>query len=1846
MRRLRNAIALLAVAVPAAALDPTRPLSQYSRDTWTQDQGLPQNSAQALFQDRAGYLWIGTQLGLVRFDGVRFVVFDPENTPAFASPKVDTIVEDRAGRLWLGTEGGLVVREAGAFRAVASPDAGRLFVSSLAFAPDGALWAGTPRGLMRLEGGRLVADRLTEPIASLAFDAAGGMWVGTPDFLVYRSTQGERRFTKQELGGSPDALLVAKAGTLWLGTDRALLRYENGAFRRAATNPELTAQIWDLREDAQGTLWIATNDTGLLRVAGGRVTRMSAGDGLGDDQLRSVLPDRQGNVWVGTSSAGVTRLKDGDALNFGVPEGLPSDILFTIFEDSKGTLWFGTAGGGALGRGPDGREQRLSTKSGLASDFVFGFLEDRDGSLWIATGGGIVRRRGGRFTTWSTKDGLPNDLVLGVAQDADGTLWISTSDGLAAMRDGRLRAYTRRDGLCHNSVRGAYRDSAGRLWAVSDGGIDRLEGDRFVPAWPNLDLGASASFLEDSRGTLWFGTAAGLLRLQGERAALLTTKDGMFPGPAHRILEDAAGDLWISGNQGVHRYRRDELDAFFAARQKRVEPRRFGRADGMRSAECYGGFQAAGVRTRDGRFWFPTVKGAAVFDPAKLASASAPGSVIESVVADETPLDLAGLRLLKSPPRQLRIDYTALDLASPESLRFRYRLNGIDEAWLEAGHRRTAYYTNLPPGDYTFEVAAGLAGGGWSAAGAQLSFGVAKPYHQTTPFLALAGATALGLALLAHKLRTRVLHARHDLLEATVCERTADLEQAALWARMAFEQAETLRAATEAVSGTLELQNVLQVILTELRKVVDYDSASVQELEGRTLRIIAGVGFPNLEEIVGVTFDSEDPSAPNREVVQKRATLILDDTSAYPLFSHGFNAGAPILSWIGVPLISGERLVGMLTLDKRVSGSYVAEDARLATAFASQAAVSIENARLFEAERRHAAEVESHAAVLEQAASALRESEERIRAVVETAHDAFVAMDAQGAITGWNAQAEAIFGWSRSEAMGRTVADTIIPLGHRPDHVRGLTRFLDTGAGPVLGRRLELTALHRDGRQFPVELTISALRSGDGSPLFSAFIRDITERRRAESRLQAQHAATRVLAEATSLAEGTPRILEAICTSLGWVLGAFWHVDSQAECLRCGETWHQGSTGLMEFEALTRRSLFQRGVGLPGRIWESGQPAWIQDVVLDPNFPRAPIAAKAGLHGAFGFPVLSGGVVIAVLEFFSPEIQRPDDDLLAMMAAVGAQLGQYIERKRAEAAVQEERRQLREIVTHAPVAMAILDRDARYVAHSDLWLKYWQVEEPSLVGRRHGVAVPQVAAKLAAGLAGALRGEVVQTPEDPFELKDGTRAYMNWTLHPWRGAGGGVDGVVIVVQNVDVLVKARQSAEEASRAKSAFVASMSHELRTPLNAILGFVQLMQRRPRDPEDRDQLAIINRSGEHLLSLINQVLSLAKIEAGRVALHPRVFDLALLVRSVADMFGERARTKSLSFDVQDPELPRAVRGDDVRVREILINLLGNAFKFTERGGVSLIATWRDGRARFDVEDTGPGLTPSEIEQLFVVFSQTEAGRQAAGGTGLGLALSREFARLMEGEIVVDSEKGRGTRFRVELGLPAAADAEPRSREERRVRGLAAGQKRLRMLVVDDNLEGRAVLGGLLAAVGFEVVEARDGREAVEAWRREAPDMIWMDVSMPVMDGLEATRTIRGQEREASRVPIVAVTASAFEHEREAVLAAGCDEFVPKPFREGDVFAVLTERLGVRFSYDEAKGAAAAPATAVLSAERFAAHSASWRERFRQAIVQGDTEQAGRLCDEIEDRDAPLAAGIRARLKAYRLDELEELL
>jgi two-component system, sensor histidine kinase ChiS len=489
------------------------------------------------------------------------------------------------------------------------------------------------------------------------------------------------------------------------------------------------------------------------------------------------------------------------------------------------------------------------------------------------------------------------------------------------------------------------------------------------------------------------------------------------------------------------------------------------------------------------------------------------------------------------------------------------------------------------------------------------------------------------------------------------------------------------------------------------------------------------------------------------------------------------------------------------------------------------------------------------------------------------------------------------------------------------------------------------------------------------------------------------------------------------------------------------------------------------------------------------------------------------------------------------------------------------------------------------------------------------------------------------------------------------------------------LRRSRDAAEAANRAKSVFLANISHELRTPLNAILGFSQLMlsssafQRKgmQMSTEQRENLEIINRSGEHLLGLINDVLEMSKIEAGRITLNEHGFDLQRLLEGLEDMFRLRAEDKGLSLDFEaSPDVPHYILSDEGKLRQILMNLLGNAVKFTEAGGVVVRIDVRHPQEKredralilhIEIEDSGPGIAPEEMESIFEPFVQSESGRQSQEGTGLGLSISRQYAQLIGGELSVSSQVGEGSKFTLEVPIQVVEAGSVQTADlKRRVVGLESDQPSYRILVVDDKEVNRQLITRLFAPLGFEVREAVNGQEALDIWEEWDPHLIWMDMRMPVMDGYEATRRIKATVRGQATV-IIALTASALEEDRQIILSEGCDDYIRKPFREREIFTALEKHLGARFKYAEIEdeGAETPPIQGKFTPETVDQAELAWRLRdlpadwvveLQRAVRLGSLDSILSVIEIIQAEDLRLADALSGWAENFEHDKILTLI
>ena len=673
----------------------------------------------------------------------------------------------------------------------------------------------------------------------------------------------------------------------------------------------------------------------------------------------------------------------------------------------------------------------------------------------------------------------------------------------------------------------------------------------------------------------------------------------------------------------------------------------------------------------------------------------------------------------------------------------------------------------------------------------------------------------------------------------------------------------------------------------------------------------------------------------------------------------------------------------------------------------------------------------------------------------------------------------------------------------------------------------------------------------------------------AARRLHAQYAVARALAESVSLTEAAPRILQAICEPLGWEHGGLWRIDAGAGVLRCVETWHAPGVAHPGFEEASRRLAFAPGEGLPGRVWQSRRPAFIPDVSADDNFPRASVASREGLRGALGAPVRLGEQVLGVLEFFSRDIARPDEELLEMLATVGSQVGQFAERKRAEA-------ELATLFETSPDMLCIAGVDGVFRRLNPAWEKTLGFTAAELMSRPYVEFVHPEDRDPTTAEAGAVAGGSASVLfENRYRCKDGSYRWLAWKSTPLPDEGliyAMARDVTEQRRAAEELRRAREEALAASRAKGDFLANMSHEIRTPMNAVIGMAELLLDTDLGPEQREYVVTLKDSAESLLGLINDVLDFSKIEAGRFELLPTEFDPREALGDTLRTLGLRAHQKGLELAGRiAPDVPDRLVGDAPRLRQVLVNLVGNAIKFTDHGEVVVQVEKESEEAGavvlgFLVADTGIGIPRDKQQLIFEAFAQADGSTtREYGGTGLGLSISAQLVELMGGRIRVESEPGRGSRFRFSARFDVATGPSraAASRLPARLRGL-------RVLVVDDNATNRRILEEVLTQWRMRpraVAGARAALEEMEAAHREGRPypLVLLDASMPVMDGFDLAAKIQQSPRLAG-ASIMMLSSGARPGDRARCFELGITAYLTKPVKQSDLMDTIMGVLATR--------------------------------------------------------------------------------
>ncbi len=798
---------LLALAIPAFALDPSKSLTQYAHRIWGQEEGLFQPTIYSIVQTRDGFLWLGTQDSLIRFDGAHFrEVEDGSGQPVFYRSLVRTLLEDDRLNLWAGSIGGGVVRiSPGTAVKRFTTKEGLPSDSVFCVVPDGrhAIWACTNQGLARIAGGRTrvftTADGLpSNQIRSTCEATDGTRWVAGLDFGLSR----------------------------WNGT--RFVSYFDQNFKAHEIGTALEC-------GAGGAVWVGTS-SGLIEIANGKSRLFSKADGLADDEVSSLRVEPNGSLWIGTND-GISRYQNGAFSTYTTRDGLSHSVVLSLYTDREGTLWAGTKDG--LDQFTDGKVTPFTTNEGLSSNDAGPVIEDAAGQLWMGTlGRGLNVFDGHRFRAITKRDGLLDDVVYSLALAPNGDIWAGTKAGANLLANGKVIAsYTTRDGLSGAEVRALFEDNEGTLWAGTSRSLNRYTGtgfvasslpgtkngvlalgggrtarlfvsledlgfyyfrDRSASSYPlNISHAVDSYFVDHASHSVWMGSlGSGLLRWKNGIVIHIHVKDGLYDNRIYSVLQDDRANLWMASSKGIFRVSKRELDDFADGKIHSITSIPF--STGQLRFECRAGVQPAATRTRDGRLWFSTNNGFVVVDPNHLfRNKTAPPVAVTSVLVNGQRVQAPGAIELKPFERNLEIRYAGLSFVAPEKVAFRYILEGFDKTWIDAGERREAFFTNLPPGNFRFRVMARNADGIWSTKAADLAITIEPRMYQRRWFFPLV-ALLLALGITAgyrrriYRLRrsfdmvlaerNRIARELHDTLLQGLSGITMQMQ--AVWARL------------------------------------------------------------------------------------------------------------------------------------------------------------------------------------------------------------------------------------------------------------------------------------------------------------------------------------------------------------------------------------------------------------------------------------------------------------------------------------------------------------------------------------------------------------------------------------------------------------------------------------------------------------------------------------------------------------------------------------------------------------------------------------------------------------------------------------------------------------------------------------------------------------------------------------------------------------------------------------------------------------------------------------------------------------------------------------------------------
>jgi len=870
----------------AKGLDPNRALTQYLQVYYGIDEGLPANSVQFITQSSDGYIWLATQEGAVRFDGVKFEYFDKKTTEAIKNNYILFIYESKDKAIWIGSNGGGLVRLYKNTVTNYMQDDGLVndFVNGATEDNEGNLYFATQEGISIFKNGSFVGSiTKKEGLAGdfvnyILYNEKFGLLIGFNGngFQIYKDGRFVKLYNTQN--GLKDniinKILVDEYDNIWLATNGGLSVISNNIVKNYGPEQGLTtAVISYVMKDSRGTMWIASNGGGLFRFRNGKFDNINKANGFFHDVLLHLCEDREGNLWVGSNGGGMVQLKNSKFLPFSMREGLSSNFVWSIVEDKNGDLWVSTNDAGVNWIKNNKVIKVFNKDNGLRTNNVRPLLCDRNNVIWVGTGGeGIFWIKDGQIIkNITTKDGLSNNFLRVIYEDSKGNVWIGgNGGGLTLYKDGKMQIFTVSDGLAGDFPRVVKEDSKGNIWIGTNSGISKYSNGKFKNYTTKSGEGLSNNLIryiyEDKDGVFWFGTESGLNRFENEKFFSYTTKDGMADNLFFSVIEDDEGFFWMTCNRGIMRVSKKELNDYAKGKISKLNVKLFGKADGMINPECNGGAQPTGFKGRDKKIYFPTMGGVVIIDPKNLSKNEIkPNVIIEKLIVDGKEYNVYDDKItIPAGASNFEIHYTATSFYFPKAVKFKYMLEGYEKEWMDAGNRRVAYYTNIWPGEYTFRVIACNNDEVWNEEGANLSFYFTPYFYQTIWFAIFLLGVLGGGIYSGIRYRVKKMEENEKKLNQKIEEMTSDLKEANY--KIMLEKQSVEKRIEEAVAQIEKDKNYL-------KESVDLILAKMDKFAAGDLTVSLEVLS---EDEIGMLFAGFNQSVENIRNMIKEIQLLTD----------------------------------------------------------------------------------------------------------------------------------------------------------------------------------------------------------------------------------------------------------------------------------------------------------------------------------------------------------------------------------------------------------------------------------------------------------------------------------------------------------------------------------------------------------------------------------------------------------------------------------------------------------------------------------------------------------------------------------------------------------------------------------------------------------------------------------------------------------------------------------------------------------------------------------------------------------------------------------------------------------